>query len=78
MSICFYHGVRVPKVKSKLRIIDHLNIYFLIAGTYPISIIKIYGKLGWTIFGIMWGLTVLGVIYKIFFFGFMGFIYFIY
>ena len=65
----FYHGCNSTSLKAKLRVVDHLNIYFLIAGTYtPISLIALHGKIGWIIFGIMWGLTVLGILYKVFFF----------
>ncbi len=66
----FYHGVRSPKLKAKLRVMDHMNIYFLIAGSYtPIALIALHGPLGWTIFGVMWGVTLFGLIYKMFFFG---------
>jgi hemolysin III len=65
----FYHGCKSKTLKAKLRVVDHLNIYLLIAGTYtPISLIALHGKIGWTIFGIMWTLTVLGVLYKTLFF----------
>ena len=66
----FYHGVKSEKLKTRLQVMDHMNIYFLIAGTYtPIALIALNGALGWTIFGIMWGLTLLGLIYKFCFFG---------
>ena len=63
----FYHGIRTPRIKQILRTVDHLNIYFLIAGTYtPVALIALNNIYGWLIFGIMWGLTLLGFIYKFF------------
>ncbi|MFT6835997.1 MAG: hemolysin III [Francisellaceae bacterium] len=63
----FYHGVTNPKIRSKLRTMDHLNIYFLIAGTYtPIALIALNNVYGWLIFGVMWGLAGLGILYKLF------------
>ncbi len=66
----FYHGTTSKTLKAKLRVMDHMNIYFLIAGTYtPIVLIGLNGPLGWTIFGMMWGLTAFGLLYKLLFFG---------
>ena len=65
-----YHGVKKPKLKRFLRKIDHLNIYFLIAGTYtPIALIALNGVYGWIIFSILWGAALLGLVYKLVFFG---------
>lgn len=62
----FYHGVTNQKIRQKLRTVDHLNIYFLIAGTYtPIALIALNNVYGWVIFGIMWGLTAIGIVYKL-------------
>lgn len=63
-----YHSFRKPHVKFVFRIIDHSCIYILIAGTYtPFMLIAVRGVLGWTIFGIVWGMTVLGILFKLFF-----------
>ncbi len=63
-----YHSFRKPRVKFVFRIIDHSCIYILIAGTYtPFMLIAVRGVLGWTIFGIVWGMTVLGILFKTFF-----------
>jgi hemolysin III len=44
-------------------------IYVLIAGTYtPISLVTLNGLFGWIIFGIIWGLAIIGVIYKLFYY----------
>ncbi len=61
-----YHSVPVHKTFFKK--LDHSAIFVLIAGTYtPIALIGIGGRLGWTILGIEWGLTIIGVILKQFF-----------
>ena len=65
-----YHGVSNPRWKKVLRKVDHLNIYFLIAGTYtPIALIALSGVYGWIIFAILWGAALSGLIYKTLFFG---------
>ncbi|GKV65781.1 MULTISPECIES: hemolysin III family protein [unclassified Sporosarcina] len=56
------------KVKEIFAILDHSSIYVLIAGTYtPFMLVTLRGALGWTLFGIIWGLTLLGILFKIFF-----------
>lgn len=66
----FYHYSKHPELRRKLNIIDHACIYILIAGTYtPFTLIVLKGWIGWTIFGISWGLALLGVILKIFYTG---------
>jgi len=50
------------------KIIDHSTIYLLIAGTYtPFTLVTLRGKWGWTLFATVWGVTVLGIFFKIFF-----------
>lgn len=61
-----YHGLRPNTAKKVLQVIDHCSIYLLIAGTYTpfcLCSLRIYNPaLGWTVFGIIWGLAALGVI----------------
>ncbi|MDO4618231.1 MAG: hemolysin III family protein [Clostridia bacterium] len=58
-----YHIVRNKTAKKVLRVFDHCSIFILIAGTYtPYLMGPLRGKLGWIIFGIIWGATVLGII----------------
>ncbi|MEL6918651.1 MAG: hemolysin III family protein [Bacteroidota bacterium] len=65
-----YHAVSNPKWKKKLRILDHIGIYFLIAGTYtPVALITLIHGNGWTIFYTVWGITAVGAILKLFFTG---------
>lgn len=63
-----YHSVRSPKAKKLLRTLDHASIYLLIAGSYtPFMLVNFRGGWGWSIFGVIWGLAGLGVLFKIFF-----------
>lgn len=56
------------KFKRFFSILDHSAIYVLIAGTYtPFTLLGIQGALGWTLFGIVWGLAILGILFKVFF-----------
>jgi len=62
-----YHSIQSPRAKRVLRIIDHGAIYLLIAGTYtPFTLVNLRGGLGWTLFGVVWGLAALGIVFKIF------------
>ena len=62
-----YHSIQSPRAKRVLRIIDHGAIYLLIAGTYtPFTLVNLRGGLGWTLFGVIWGLAALGILFKIF------------
>jgi len=66
----FYHNSKTPKLRYRLNIFDHASIYILIAGTYtPFTLVVLDGWVGWTIFGVSWGLAFTGVILKLFFIG---------
>lgn len=63
-----YHSFRKPNLKHIFKILDHSCIYFLIAGTYtPFLLVTLKGRLGWSLFAIIWSLTVIGVLFKVFF-----------
>ncbi len=65
-----YHAVRSPAARVRLRVLDHCAIYILIAGTYtPFTLGAIRGAWGWSLFGVVWGLAVAGVAFKLFFTG---------
>lgn len=67
-SSTLYHALTNRKAKNLFEIFDHSSIYLLIAGTYtPFTLVTLRGPLGWTIFGIVWGMAVLGILFKIFF-----------
>lgn len=60
-----YHSLRGP-AKTILRKLDHLSIYLLIAGTYtPFCLVTLRGVWGWTLFGIVWGLALIGMLQEI-------------
>ena len=60
-----YHGVSPSYTKKVMQVIDHCTIYFMIGGTYtPIALCtirEINPALGWSIFGIIWGIAALAV-----------------
>lgn len=65
-----YHAVPISRAKAWLRIFDHCAIYVLIAGTYtPFLLVPLRGGWGWSLFGIIWGLALAGVVFKLFFTG---------
>ncbi|TYS62593.1 hemolysin III family protein [Sutcliffiella horikoshii] len=62
------HALPKGKAKNVFEILDHSSIYFFIAGSYtPITLIIMDGALGWTLFGIVWGLAIAGTVFKVFF-----------
>ena len=60
-----YHSVR-GRAKAIMQKVDHFSIYLLIAGSYtPFCLVTLRGPWGWTLFGIVWGLAVIGVLQEI-------------
>jgi len=60
-----YHALRDPRVKSLFHILDHAAIFLLIAGTYtPYCLATLRGTWGWSLFGVVWGLALVGVTLK--------------
>lgn len=58
-----YHSFKVNNAKRVFQIIDHCCIFLLIAGTYTIyTLVVLGGVIGWTLFGIVWGTTIIGII----------------
>ncbi|HZW63454.1 MAG TPA: hemolysin III family protein [Flavobacteriaceae bacterium] len=65
-----YHSVRNEKHKHYFRIVDHISIYILIAGTYtPVVLMALQDSLGWELFWLVWGIAAVGTILKLFFTG---------
>ena len=61
-----YHGTTSPRLKPRLRLLDHSAIYVLIAGTYtPFALGVLDGGWGWTLFGLVWGLALAGITAKL-------------
>lgn len=70
MASTLYHSLSNEKVKTLFRKFDHMSIYLLIAGTYtPFCLIVLNNWIGWTLFGIVWGSAILGIVLKAFFTG---------
>lgn len=62
-----YHGMHGTKYEVRLQIFDHAAIYLLIAGTYtPFMLLILKGAWGWSIFGVIWGMALLGMFFKFF------------
>lgn len=60
-----YHGLKPPTAKKVMQVIDHCSVFILISGTYtPIALTSLreYSTaLGWTVFGVVWGVSALGI-----------------
>ncbi len=70
LSSTLYHSARSPRARRALKVIDHSAIYLLIAGTYtPFALVPLRGALGWTVFSLIWGCAILGILFKVFFTG---------
>ncbi|MFC0045920.1 PAQR family membrane homeostasis protein TrhA [Metabacillus iocasae] len=68
VSSTLVHSFPEGKVKDLFEIFDHSSIYLFIAGTYtPFLFVVVKGTIGWTLFGIVWGIAIAGVIFKAFF-----------
>jgi hemolysin III len=66
LASTWYHAAPVGERKDRLRRLDHAAIYLLIAGSYtPFTLGVLRGPLGWTLFGIVWGVAALGVFEKL-------------
>ena len=60
---CLYHALTNPTAKKVFRVFDHTSIFFLIAGTYtPFTLVTLRGWVGWTVFGVVWGVAVVGIV----------------
>ena len=70
-----YHAFQNPRVKKVLHVFDHISIYFLIAGTYtPFLLNYMMNTTGITLLCVLWGLTLIGIVFKIFFTGRFNFV----
>ncbi len=70
LASSFYHAVRKPRAKNFLRVVDHMSIYLLIAGTYtPVLLLILNDSRGWPLFWFIWGIAAMGIILKLFFTG---------
>lgn len=61
-----YHACRRARLKAVLQAFDHCAIYLLIAGSYtPFTLITLRGPWGWSLFAAVWGLCVIGILFKV-------------
>jgi len=66
LTSTLFHSLNRNKAKKIFQVLDHSAIFLLIAGTYtPFTLGVISGAWGWTLFGLIWGFAVLGILFKI-------------
>ncbi len=67
-SSSLYHALKISeKGLLILRRLDHIMIFMVIAGSYtPVCLVPLRGAWGWSLFGIIWGIAIIGVTIKIF------------
>ncbi len=67
LASTLYHSVRDLRLKTIFKVLDHACIYLLIAGTYtPFLLVSLRGPWGWTLLGVIWGVALVGIIFKTF------------
>ncbi|GEL76047.1 hemolysin III [Tenuibacillus multivorans] len=68
LSSTIVHSLKDGRAKDIFLYIDHSSIYLFIAGTYtPILLVLLRGSVGWVLFGVIWGVAILGILFKIIF-----------
>jgi hemolysin III len=67
LASTLYHALPGPRARRIFRVLDHSAIFLLIAGTYtPVVLGPMRGPWGWTLFGLIWGMAVGGILCKVF------------
>ncbi len=62
LASTLYHSLPQPGARHFFKILDHCAIYLLIAGTYtPFTLVTLRGHGGWALFGVIWGIALLGI-----------------
>jgi len=70
LASTLYHSAKPTGAKPVMRVVDHSAIFLLIAGTYtPFTLVSLRGPWGWSLFGTIWGIAVVGILLKTFFTG---------
>lgn len=65
LTSTLYHALPASRAKRVLKVLDHMAIFLLIAGTYtPFTLGVLRGPWGWTLFGIVWTLAIVGIVLK--------------
>lgn len=66
LSSTLYHSSRSPARRKLFRLIDHISIFLLIAGTYsPFLLVNLRNEAGWWLFGMIWTFAILGILFKV-------------
>jgi hemolysin III len=61
-----YYSATLPGLKTVLQRLEHATIFLLIAGTYtPFTLVNLRGGWGWTLFGMVWSITIAGMIMEL-------------
>ncbi|MDP5171217.1 MAG: hemolysin III family protein [Bacteroidia bacterium] len=62
-----YHAVSHPRIKKALQVMDHISIYFLIAGSYtPFLLVYMFNATGITVLSVLWAAVLVGIVFKVF------------
>lgn len=70
LASALYHAAPPSATKARLKVLDHCAIYLLIAGTYtPFTVVALRGSAGWWLFGAIWTLAAVGILFKLRFTG---------
>jgi hemolysin III len=70
LASTLYHSCRSMRLKRFFKGLDHAAIFLLIAGTYtPFTLVTLRGPWGWTLFGLIWGFAVAGIVFETMFLG---------
>lgn len=65
-SSTLYHALTHQRAKRVFELMDYSAIYVLIAGTYtPLALVVLGGAWGWWVFGVVWGLAIVGILYEV-------------
>ena len=65
LTSTLYHALAENRAKHVFQVLDHSAIFLLIAGTYtPFTLGVLRGPWGWALFGLVWGLAVVGMVLK--------------
>ncbi|WP_148862313.1 PAQR family membrane homeostasis protein TrhA [Marinobacter fonticola] len=68
LASTLYHSAKQPRLRQIFKMLDHCAIFVLIAGTYtPFLLVNMRGAVGWTLFGVIWGLAAAGITLKLVF-----------
>ncbi len=66
LSSTIYHAVQADGLRKVMRQVDHLAILYIIAGSYtPLTLVTLKGPWGWSLFGVVWGLTLIGTVLQL-------------